>query len=270
MTNKSKFVLNIDKDMDQYNNVISTCSMVDIDFPSDYLTNQNSFEAYVLVTSMNENQTLELPEDRRKEYDKIRKNLYSKIETTDISRTFASHYKEDIGYREVTAGLIDIPFNDFLNTFEPALDWGKNLVGYSGGELVVDEKDSDGQVVLLRERMVLANPWYILGAPVADMSKYEKMQYEEDSVKVNWRVTKSADHTVFFDFGYVLFKRYFSEEGGKKQEQTLVFFNSLLKTTTGYMEKLLPKSMQIPIILKIMTYMFTGYIKNYRKIVLEK
>jgi hypothetical protein len=244
--------------------------MVDRDFPSDYLTDKKAFEAYVLITSMNGIQTLELPEDRRKEYNEIRKNLYSEIESTDVSRTFASHYKDDIGYREVTAGLIDIPFSDFLNTFEPALDWGKNLVGYSGGELVVDEKDSDGRVVLLRERMVLANPWYILGAPVADMSKYEKMQYEEDSVKVNWRVTKSADHSVFFDFGYVLFKRYFSDVGGNRQEKTLVFFNSLLKTTTGYMEKLLPKSMQIPIILKIMTYMFAGYINNYRKIVLEK
>jgi len=270
MTNESKFELNIDMDMNQYNEVISTCSLVDRNFPSDYLTAQRAFEAYVLITSMNNVQALDLPKNRLKEYNKVRNQLYSKIETTDVSRTFASRYKEDVGYREVTAGLIDIPFSDFLNTFEPALDWGKNLVGYSGGELVVDEKNSDGQVVLLRERMVLANPWYILGAPVADMSKYEKMQYEEDSVKVNWMVTKSADGSVFFDFGYVLFKRYFSDEGGNRQEKTLVFFNSLLKTTTGYMEKLLPKSMQIPIVLKIMTYMFTGYIKNYRRIILEK
>jgi len=50
----------------------------------------------------------------------------------------------------------------------------------------------------------------------------------------------------------------------KQAGKALVFFNSLLKTTTGCMEKLLPKFMQIPIILKIMTYMFTGYINNYR------
>ncbi len=174
------------------------------------------------------------------------------------------------GYREVTVGLIDKPFSEFLDKFDPAREWGKNLVGYVGGELVVDELDAEDRAVLLRERMILATPWYIIGAPDSDMSKFEKIQYDQDSVKVNWVVTKSPDNSVYFDFGYFLFKKYISEKAGKQQEKTIVFFNSLLKTDIGYMENVLPESMQAAVVLKAMTNMFSGYVANYRRIVLER
>jgi RNA polymerase sigma factor (sigma-70 family) len=53
-------------------------------------------------------------------------------------------------------------FVDFLACFSPAADWGKNLSGYLGGDLVVDDRNADGRPIERRERMVLASP---IGAP---------------------------------------------------------------------------------------------------------
>jgi len=268
--NNSDYKLNIDKDMTQYGEMMATCNLVDSDFPADYLTDEEKFEAFVMITSFGGNQTIDLPEDRREEYDAVRKYLFSRMESEEVSRTFITDYQGEMGYREVTVGLIDKPFSSFLDKFDPAREWGKNLVGYVGGELVVDEFDTQNRVVLLRERMILATPWFILGAPDSDMSKYEKIQYDEDSVKVNWVVKKSPDNSVYFDFGYFLFKKYISENGGKPREKTMVFFNSLLKTDIGYMEKVLPESMQAAVVLKAMANMFSDYAANYRKIVMER
>ena len=270
MKRDSVYKLNIEKDMKQYDEILTTCDLVDNDYPANYLTDEKEFEAFVLITSVSGNQVVDLPEHRLEEYERVRKSLFSRMESEELSRTFNTSYRGEIGYREVTLGLIDKPFSEFLDKFDPAREWGKNLVGYLGGELEVDELDAKNRAVLLRERMILAIPWFLIGAPNSDMSKYEKIQYDQESVKVNWVVKKSPDNSVYFDFGYFLFKKYISENEDNPREKTMVFFNSLLKTNIGYIEKILPQSMQSSIVLKEMVKMFSEYLANYRRIVLEK
>ena len=266
---KSDYKLNIEKEMDPYNEALSASTLADRDFPPSYLTSKREFETFVFMTSIPGNQTVELPKNRREEYDKIRKYLYLKIESTIISKTFITTYKGKIAYHEITAGLIDKPFKVFLNNFDPATDWGKNLAGYLGGELVVDEVNENDKAVLLRERMVLDTPWYAVGSPHLDMSKYENIQYDRDSVKVNWVVTKSENNSVFLDMGYLEFLRYVSENTINPEEKTMAVFNSIHRINPGCIVNILPKFMRSVIMLRVLRDMFSNYIRKYQKLALD-
>ena len=263
---KPDYKLNIAENMDRYNEVLAVSSQADRDLPHSYLTGRKEFETYVFMTSIAGNQIVEIPENRRKEYDEIRKDLYSKIESTVISSAFKTTYKGETAYHEVTAGLIDKPFQVFLENFDPATDWGKNLAGYLGGELVVDEVNEKEQAVLLRERMVLKTPWYAVGSPHLDMSKYEYTQYERDSVKVNWVVAKSENNSVLLDIGYLQFKRYVSENSNNPEEKTMAVFNSIHRINGGCIINILPGFMQSIMLLITLKDMFSSYIRKYQKI----
>jgi hypothetical protein len=263
---KPDYKLNIAENMDQYNEVLSVSSRADRDLPSSYLTSREEFETFVFMTSLAGNQMVEIPGNRREEYDKIQKYLYSEIESTVISRAFKTTYKGDVAYHEVTAGLIDRPFQVFLENFEPAVDWGKNLAGYLGGELVVDEVNEKDQAVLLRERMILKTPWYAVGSPHLDMSKYEYTQYERDSVKVNWVVTKSENNSVLLDIGYLQFIRYVSENSNNLEERTMAVFNSIHRINGGCIINILPGFIQSMMLLITLKDMFSSYIRKYQKI----
>ncbi len=263
---KPDYKLNIAENMDRYDEVLAVSSQADRDLPHSYLTGRKEFETYVFMTSIAGNQIVEIPENRRKEYDEIRKDLYSKIESTVISSAFKTTYKGETAYHEVTAGLIDKPFQVFLENFDPATDWGKNLAGYLGGELVVDEVNEKEQAVLLRERMVLKTPWYAVGSPHLDMSKYEYTQYERDSVKVNWVVAKSENNSVLLDIGYLQFKRYVSENSNNPEEKTMAVFNSIHRINGGCIINILPGFMQSMMLLITLKDMFSSYIRKYQKI----
>lgn len=263
---KPDYKLNIAENMDRYNEVLSVSSRADCDLPPSYLTCKSEFETFVFMNSIAGSQTVEIPRDRRGEYDKIRENLYSKIESTVISKAFKTTYKGGVAYHEVTAGLIDSPFQVFLENFDPAVDWGKYLAGYLGGGLVVDEVNEKDQPVLLRERMVLKTPWYAVGSPHLDMSKYEYTQYERDSVKVNWVVAKSENNSVLLDIGYLEFLRYVSENSNNPEEKTLAVFNSIHRINGGCIINILPGFMQSMMLLITLKDMFSSYIKKYQKI----
>ena len=256
------YKINIENDMNQYDEVLSLANYVDRDFPSNYLSNNKEFETFVFMTSLFRKQEVELSECQREEYDRIHKSLDSKIKSTVISKSFKTTYDEKDAYHEVTAGLIDKPFSAFLENFDPARDWGRSLVGYLGGELVADKSNDKNKAVLLRERMVLAAPWYALGTPDMDMSKYENVQYEKDSVRVNWFVTKSENDSVYLDVGYLQFNKYVSGN----TEKTMAVFNSIHRINSGCILNVLPKSMQSVILPKVLSNMFSNYIRGYQKL----
>ncbi len=260
------YKLNIAENMNRYNEVLSISSRADRELPPSYLTSRKEFETFVFMTSIAGDHPVEIPENRREEYDKIRKYLYSKIESTVISRSFKTTYKGEVAYHEVTAGLIGRPFQVFLENFDPAVNWGKNLAGYLGGELAVDEVNEKDQAVLLRERMVLKTPWYAVGSPHLDMSKYEYTQYERDSVKVNWVVAKSENNSVLLDIGYLRFMRYVSENSNHPEERTLAIFNSIHRINGGCIINILPGFLQSMMLLITLKDMFSSYIRKYQKI----
>lgn len=260
------YKLNIAENMNRYNEVLSISSRADRELPPSYLTSRKEFETFVFMTSIAGDHPVEIPENRREEYDKIRKYLYSKIESTVISRSFKTTYKGAVAYHEVTAGLIGRPFQVFLENFDPAVNWGKNLAGYLGGELAVDEVNEKDQAVLLRERMVLKTPWYAVGSPHLDMSKYEYTQYERDSVKVNWVVAKSENNSVLLDIGYLRFMRYVSENSNHPEERTLAIFNSIHRINGGCIINILPGFLQSMMLLITLKDMFSSYIRKYQKI----
>ncbi|HDL64155.1 MAG TPA: hypothetical protein ENH12_02055 [Proteobacteria bacterium] len=162
--------------------------------------------------------------------------------------------------------MIGRPFQVFLENFDPAVNWGKNLAGYLGGELAVDEVNEKDQAVLLRERMVLKTPWYAVGSPHLDMSKYEYTQYERDSVKVNWVVAKSENNSVLLDIGYLRFMRYVSENSNHPEERTLAIFNSIHRINGGCIINILPGFLQSMMLLITLKDMFSSYIRKYQKI----
>jgi len=266
MKKKSDYRLNIKKDFGQYNKVISLAGAVDYDFPPNYLSSQKEFEIFVFMNVLSGNHADKLPENLLKDYDVIREELQSKIQTSVLSKSFKTTYEGETAYHEVTAGLIDKPFKVFLENFDPARDWGKNLAGYIGGELAVDEVNKKNEAVLGRERMVLSTPWYALGTPDLDMSKYENTQYDKNSVKVNWFVTKSGNSSVFLDVGYLRFAKYVSEDTENDPEKTIAIFNSIHRINAGCIAHILPQFMQSMLVLKSLRDMFSSYIRRYQTI----
>jgi hypothetical protein len=192
---------------------------------------------------------------------KDQSEMDSTLENRILAFVFKTSCDGKDAFHEITAGIKDMPLAALLNQFDPATEWGKNLHGYRGGELVVDEQDE--HVHMARERMVLSVPWYAWGTPVQDISKYEVTEYTHNSVKVNWKVTKSGNHSVFEDFGYVLFKEV--SVGHKKQ--TLILFNSLHRFEVGWLARMLPEILRDILAKKSLKDTFTGHIKNYLKII---
>jgi len=266
MKEKSAYRLNIQEDCAQYNEVVSLASAADCDFPPHYLTSKKEFEIFVLMNLLSGNHADQLPKNRQKDYDSINKKLHSQINTSILSKSFKTTYEGKTSYHEATAGLIDTPFTAFLENFDPATDWGKNLAGYIGGELAVDQVNQKDEAVRLRERMVLSTPWYALGSPHLDMSKYETIKYDKHSVTVNWFVTKSGNRSVFLDVGYLRFAEYVSETTKTPSEKTMAIFNSIHRINAGPVANILPQFLRSILILQSLRDMFSSYIRKYQTI----
>jgi hypothetical protein len=194
----------------------------------------------------------ELSERRAALADRVRREIVALAWPTTHAGAFAVH--------EVTVGTVDLPFADFLVRFSPAADWGKNLSGYLGGELEVDDRDADGRPIEQRERMVLASP---IGAPDVDVAKYERIQHGIDEVRIRWCVTFSENGSSPLDEGYVLFRRY----PGEDRERTLVAFNSIHRINTTWVAALLPQAQRQSAVLDSLRETFRKHIERYREVV---
>ena len=97
------------------------------------------------------------------------------------------------------------------------------------------------------------------------MSKYENIQYDRDSVKANWVVTKSENNSVFLDMGYLKFMRYVSEDTKNPEEKTLAVFNSIHRINPGSIVDILPGFIRTVVMLITLKDMFLKYIRNYQK-----
>lgn len=189
------------------------------------------------------------------------KKLSQKI----ISYAYPITYKNKTAFQEITVGLIDKPYDTFVDDFDPAREWGKNLYAYIGGELIIDKNDDNNRPVLIRERMIIDTPWYAIGAPKMDMSKYEVAQHNSNSTKILWDVKNSENNSVFLDVGYLLFKGVTINN----KEQTCVLFNSIHQTEPGLLAKYLPDFIINRLTLKTLKDLFSSHIKNYQAITID-
>lgn len=240
------YKLNITKDINFAKQVATLANHVNSNFPPNYLTDTKAFATYVLIDTINNPST------------QTSHKLLRALESNIISKSCKTTYNHKIAYQQITVGLIPKPL-EHLITFEPAINWGKNLAGYVGGDLAVDMVDTNNRPTLLRERMVLTPPWYAIGAKNLDMEKYENIQYGTDNIKINWFVTNSTNNTVFLDVGYLDFKKYLP-----KTDQTMVIFNSIHCINPGTIANNLPGFFRSALILQSLRDLFSSYIKKYQ------
>jgi len=157
---------------------------------------------------------------------------------------------------EITAGIIPVSFETFLERFSPDT-WGVNLDHYLGGEVQVYAHDEQGRVLRQLERMVLSPFSCDAESPLSnqDMTKVEHIVYAEDSATVYWRVMYSDNDSTATDIGTVTFTR----DG---HSDTLVIFHSAhrLRTAIGT---------DIPNTLVMLTLapFFSDHVREYREIV---
>lgn len=177
-----------------------------------------------------------------------------------IAVAFVTSHGGKEAFHEVAVGTIALPFETFVRRFRPAERWGRELAGWIGGAWQVDVKDAGGRPEQARERMVLQTPWYTIGAPDLDMSKYEVTSRRPGEVVVHWQVTRSANGSVHLDIGYVAFRR--RKTAGK--EATLVIFSSIHRIDPGFMGGLMPDRMRQGITKAALRDLFAGHIARYR------
>jgi hypothetical protein len=109
----------------------------------------------------------------------------------------------------MTQGLVELRLVDFIARFPPTR-WGEQLADYTGGEVVVLERDAQSRPVRQKDRMRLYTlvsrrlGWMGRFLPMVrplDMTKTETLEYGPDRVQVAWRVYHSDNRTVIRDTG---------------------------------------------------------------------
>lgn len=184
----------------------------------------------------------------------------------EVAVAFASGEGEERAFHQVTAGLLPLPLEALLRRFEPAHDWGLHLARYLGGALAVDRADEAGRATFQRERMVLAPPWYAVGAPDMDMSKYEVIERVPGAVTVYWTVARSANGSVLRDDGYVRFR----EVEVAARALTLVVFNSVHRVDPGWAGGLMPASWADGLTCRVLRETFSADVARYREVLAER
>ncbi len=180
----------------------------------------------------------------------------------------ATEKREDGMIEEMTVGMIDVPFEQFIQKVVPA-EWSTKLAGRVGGDVDPLVADEQGRTLFQEDRMVLETPmskhlsWLGDAFPIfkhLDMTKSEEIEYGSDSIRVRWRVYLSDNATVLQDIGYVDFSR--------AGNGTLVKFHSAHAFTEDY-----TAPMNIGILSGVRDWMmgkqlqdaFTAHIEEYRK-----
>lgn len=248
---KNEYKVNIQKNLDIQNEVIQSAKIVDDDFQTD-LTNNTNLEIRALQLKFTDYPN----NDLKDKISEIQKKLLKKLQKEIISYSFTTKIENKVALHEITVGLLNVPFNDFQKRFNPAKDWGKYLYKYAGGEVLTDLYDENNKEIFQRERMLLGAPWYAVGVPLLDMSKYEIIEYENNKVSVKWKVSFSENNSVFLDIGYVKFQKY--------KNKTIVIFNSIHIIDQGWFGNALPEFIKTPIALQTLSDMFKGHIENYK------
>lgn len=252
---QNEYKINIPKNLNIQNEVIQSAKIVDEDFQTD-LDNKTNLEIRALQLKFTDSSNIELNNDLKDKITKIQKKLLQKLPKEIISYSFTTKIEDKVALHEITVGLLNVPFNDFQKRFNPAKDWGKYLYKYAGGEVLTDLYDENNKEVLQRERMLLGAPWYAVGVPLLDMSKYEIIEYTTNNVSIKWKVSFSENNSVFLDIGYVKFQKY--------QNKTIVIFNSIHRIDQGWFGNALPEFIKTPIALQTLSDMFKGHIENYK------
>ncbi|MCP4444953.1 MAG: hypothetical protein GY811_06350 [Myxococcales bacterium] len=216
-----------------------------------------AFRKYVFQTSLSGQSPTALEPEVMARYHRIAAKQWRRVRRGSYSVSYRTKFQGKPVLHQVTAGVIDIPFETFRTNWYIPSEWGHSLADYLGGSLVIDRKDPRGRTLLQRERMVLGTPWYAIGAPDLDMSKYELVDYKANQVQVSWQVSASANRSVLVDVGYLRLCRYVYEG----REQTLVLFNSVHRIDPGWLGGLTPGLVE-----DNLRQAFRDHIANYRKI----
>jgi hypothetical protein len=254
-----KYPINIPQKSSLLMDIIPLARSVNLDFPADYDVSSHAKTLYYRQAVLQGGLSLNLSKKEKIKYEKERKYVEKTVLKKNISIVYETKYKGKRALHEITAGVINMPFKKFLAGFDPASKWGKSLAKYKGGQLKIDRFIGENPQ-FLRERMVLGTPWYAIGAPDMDMSKYEAVEYTKDSVTVYWQVKYSENRSVFLDIGYVKFKKYMV--GG--QEKSMVLFNSIHRVDAGWGAALMPGFLVTWLSKKTLGNLFSDHIDNYR------
>ncbi len=213
-------------------------AIVQHDRPPNWEQGGSAFARYVFQMNMTATSPKDsLPPNLRTQYEKISDKQWRAVGRSSHAISYRSQFQGQAVTHQVTAGLLDIPFKAFRSQWYIPSEWGRNLSDYKGGALTIDKKDAQGRTILQRERMVLGTPWYALGAPDLDMSKYELVDYENNRLQVSWIVSASSNNSVLVDVGYLRF----CGVGVSGRDQTLVVFNSVHRIDPGWLGGFTPE-----------------------------
>ncbi|MBU1240013.1 hypothetical protein KKF84_16405 [Myxococcota bacterium] len=235
--------------------VAHRAASVDYDFPGGaYNGSDLYYRQVILQGTLGKNLS---PAERRRVVT-VRKRLKAQLARGDVAWAYPTTFEGKPALHEFAAGILPLSLDAFAKKMTPAKDWGRLLRNYRGGSFTVDRRDDAGRIIFARERMVLATPWYAIGSPLLDMSKYEETVYGKTRVIVYWEVKKSANASVMLDIGYVRF----SACGSRK---TCVFFNSIHRVDPGWGARLMPGRVVQWLSQKVLRDLFSGHIRNYRR-----
>jgi hypothetical protein len=249
--------VNIEPQDGAHAEIVATALLADDDYPKEYLSDEDDFEDYVFQTLVTFMKPLNLSEEQKVKYQSIAEEVRTSLQEDVVSIAYETDYEEKMAYHQVTAGLINLSYEQFLTKFSPAEDWAPNTATYRGGTRAVDEIDALNRPLVFRERMYIGIPWYATGAPDLDITKHEAVVYTEASSHIHWIVRESANESVFLDIGYVRFSKY-------GEDQTLVVFNSIHRVDAGWLCRALPTSMESMLTRFVLRDVFSASIEAYQ------
>ena len=252
--------VNIDPMVNAHTTIVTTADYADSDYPPNYLSDEDEFEDYVFQTQVTFMKPLNLSTDQTAQYERIAKDVGQSLQEGVLSIAYETFYEEKLAYHQVTAGLINLSYEQFLTKFSPAEDWASHTATYRGGTRTVDEVDALNRLLVFRERMYIGTPWYATGAPDLDITKHEAAVYTDSSSHIHWVVRESANGSVFLDIGYVRFSKYGAG-------QTLVVFNSIHRVDAGWLCRVLPQSMESMLTRIVLRDVFSASIEAYQDLI---
>ena len=249
--------VNIEPQDGAHAEIVATALLADNDYPKEFLSDEDEFEDYVFQTQVTFMKPLNLSKEQMARYQEIAKEVHTSLQEGVVSIAYETSHEDKLAYHQVTAGLINLSYEEFLTKFSPAEDWAPNTATYRGGTRAVDEVDALNRPLVFRERMYIGIPWYATGAPDLDITKHEAAVYTEASSHINWIVRESANESVFLDIGYVRFSKY-------SEAQTLVVFNSIHRVDAGWLCRALPTSMESMLTRFVLRDVFSASIEAYQ------
>lgn len=252
------YPMNLHRDLVVAPQIREAVERVEGDRPAKWREGGSDFERYVFqMNMMGQSPNDALPQNLRSRYDKATAKQWRAMKRGSHSISYRSRLKGQAVTHQVTAGLLDIPFQTLRTRWYVPSEWGRSLSDYKGGTLAIDQKDHSGRTVLQRERMVLGTPWYAIGAPDLDMSKYEIVDYAHNRLQISWIVSASSNRSVLVDVGYLRL----CGIRASGRDQTLVIFNSVHRIDPGWLGGFTPDLVE-----DNLRQAFKNHVAKYRRI----